>query len=94
MASRRRSTPVARRPWTYPLTFSTPASASTSGPCSEGVAPRLAARSTATLLAGGDKTGQDRWYEQQVPVAEDLYDEYLEALAKEGLLCSDSPDGH
>jgi hypothetical protein len=43
-------------------------------------------RRAAILLLGGDKTGQDRWYEQHVPVADDLYDEYLAALAKEGLL--------
>lgn len=43
-------------------------------------------RRAAILLLGGDKTGQDRWYEQQVPVADDLYDEYLAALTKEGLL--------
>jgi hypothetical protein len=43
-------------------------------------------RRAAILLLGGDKTGQDRWYEQHVPVADDLYDEYLAALTKEGLL--------
>ena len=44
------------------------------------------ARRAAILLLGGDKTGQDRWYEQHVPVADDLCDEYLAALMKEGLL--------
>ena len=43
-------------------------------------------RRAAILLLGGDKTGQDRWYEQHVTEADDLYDEYLAALAKEGLL--------
>jgi hypothetical protein len=43
-------------------------------------------RRAAILLLGGDKTGQDRWYEQHVPVADDLYDEYLAALTKEGLI--------
>jgi hypothetical protein len=43
-------------------------------------------RRAAILLLGGDKTGQDRWYEQQMPVADDLCDEHLAALAKEGLL--------
>lgn len=43
-------------------------------------------RRAAILLLGGDKTGQDRWYEQHGPVADDLYDEYLAALMKEGLL--------
>jgi hypothetical protein len=31
----------------------------------------------AILLIGGDKTGDDRWYESSVPVAEKLYDCYL-----------------
>lgn len=43
-------------------------------------------RRTAILLLGGDKTGQDRWYEVNVPIADVLYDRYLEALKKEGLL--------
>jgi len=34
----------------------------------------------------GDKTGDDRWYETNVPVADRLYDEHLEQLRKEGLL--------
>jgi hypothetical protein len=43
-------------------------------------------RRTAILLLGGDKTGQERWYEENVPRADALYDEYLEELEKEGLL--------
>lgn len=43
-------------------------------------------RRCALLLIGGDKTGNDRWYEQFVPVADRLYDEHLETLRKEGLL--------
>lgn len=35
---------------------------------------------------GGDKTGNDRWYEEYVPIADDLYDEYIDELRKEGLL--------
>ena len=41
---------------------------------------------TAILLIGGDKTGNERWYEQYVPVADALYDAHLEALQLEGLL--------
>ncbi len=41
-------------------------------------------RRTAILLLGGDKTGNDRWYDEQVPVAEDLYDEHLATLKREG----------
>jgi len=42
-------------------------------------------RRTAILLIGGDKTGDDRWYEAYVPLADRLYDEHLAALRKEGL---------
>ena len=38
----------------------------------------------ALLLIGGDKTGDDRWYERFVPIADRLYDEHLAALEKEG----------
>jgi len=33
---------------------------------------------------GGDKTGEDRWYETNVPLADRLYDEHLELMRKEG----------
>jgi hypothetical protein len=36
------------------------------------------------LLLGGDKTGQNRWYEVNVPIADELYDVHLEELRKEG----------
>ena len=38
------------------------------------------------LLLGGDKTGDNRWYEIHVPKADAIYDEYLEDLKEEGLL--------
>lgn len=39
------------------------------------------------LLLGGDKSGEwNAWYEWAVPVADDLYDEYLDKLRKEGLI--------
>ena len=41
-------------------------------------------RRCALLLMGGNKTGQHRWYEEHVPVAEKLYDVHLETLRKEG----------
>lgn len=41
-------------------------------------------RRCAILLIGGDKAGNDRWYEQFVPVADRLYDEHLETLRREG----------
>lgn len=40
-------------------------------------------RRSAILLLGGDKTGNDRWYEENVPVADHLYDVHLELLKKE-----------
>ncbi len=43
-------------------------------------------RRSAILLIGGDKTGDDRWYDVNVPVADRLYDEHLEQLRKEGLI--------
>ena len=41
---------------------------------------------TAILLLGGDKTGDDRWYEKFVPKADQLYDKHLSELKKEGRL--------
>jgi|SRR5271165_624001 len=41
-------------------------------------------RRCAILLLGGDKTGKDRWYEEFVPRADDLYERHLAALKKEG----------
>ena len=43
-------------------------------------------RRTSILLIGGDKTGNDRFYEEFVPLADDLYSEHLEELRKEGLI--------
>lgn len=40
----------------------------------------------AILLIGGDKTGDKRWYEVQVPIADKLYDVHIETLKKEGHL--------
>jgi hypothetical protein len=37
----------------------------------------------AILLTGGDKTGNDRWYEEFVPIADRLYEEHLVAREKE-----------
>jgi hypothetical protein len=43
-------------------------------------------RRCAILLLGSDKTGDNRWYEKNVPIADRLYDEHLEVLQKEGLI--------
>lgn len=32
---------------------------------------------SAILLLGGDKTGKERWYEENVPKADKIYDEHL-----------------
>lgn len=43
-------------------------------------------RRVAILLLGGDKTGDDRWYEEFVPVADRLYDAHSASLKREGLI--------
>lgn len=44
-------------------------------------------RRMAILLLGGDKSGEwNEWYEWAVPLADDLYDEYLQELRNEGLI--------
>lgn len=40
-------------------------------------------RRAAILLIGGTKEGDDRFYERMIPIADRLYDEHLEELAKE-----------
>ncbi len=40
-------------------------------------------RRTAILLIGGDKTGDERFYERMIPLADRLYDEHLAELSKE-----------
>ena len=51
-AKARRRTPVVIRSSTWAFTFSTPASANTTGVVSDDVAPRLASTNTATLFTG------------------------------------------
>lgn len=43
-------------------------------------------RRTAILLIGDEKKGDDRFYDKYVRIADDLYDEYIEELRKEGIL--------
>ena len=43
-------------------------------------------RRSAILLIGGEKTGDKRFYDRMIPIADDLYDAYLEELKKEGLI--------
>lgn len=43
-------------------------------------------RRMAILLIGGCKGGDDRWYEKFVPLADNLYDEHLDILVREGEL--------
>ena len=40
-------------------------------------------RRAAVLLIGGRKTGDDRWYDEYVPMADRLYDEHLDELREE-----------
>jgi hypothetical protein len=37
----------------------------------------------ALLLAGGDKTGDKRWYDKMIPLAEKIFAKHLETLEKE-----------
>lgn len=39
----------------------------------------------AVLLIGGNKTGDKRFYDRMIPIADDLFDIHLEELEKEGL---------
>ena len=43
-------------------------------------------RRSAILLIGGNKTGDNRWYDVFVPIADRFYDEHLAELRKEGLI--------
>lgn len=43
-------------------------------------------RRVGILLLGGDKTGDNRWYETHVPQADALYDRHLAQLQKERLI--------
>ena len=43
-------------------------------------------RRTAILLIGGNKVGDNRFYDRVIPIADQLYDTHLEELKKEGLL--------
>ncbi len=43
-------------------------------------------RRSAILLIGGDKTGDGRFYERMVPIADQLYDTYIDEISKEGLI--------
>jgi hypothetical protein len=38
----------------------------------------------AILLIGGDKTGYGRRYDVHVPIADQLYDDHLAQIAREG----------
>lgn len=43
-------------------------------------------RRTAILLIGGDKSGEKRFYDAMVPLADRLLDEHLQSLRDEGLI--------
>jgi len=43
-------------------------------------------RRLAILLIGGDKTGDGRFYDRMIPIADDLYDTHLRELKLEGLI--------
>lgn len=43
-------------------------------------------RRMAILLIGGDKTGDDDFYQRYIPIADNLYDQHLADLRREGLI--------
>jgi hypothetical protein len=43
-------------------------------------------RRCAISIIGGDKTGNNRFYDEYIPIADRLYDIYLEELRQEGLI--------
>jgi hypothetical protein len=43
-------------------------------------------RRTAILLIGGNKAGDDRFYERMIPIADRLYDEHIDQIRREGLI--------
>lgn len=43
-------------------------------------------RRRAILLIGGDKTGDDRFYDRIIPLADRLYDDHLQELHRKGLI--------
>ena len=43
-------------------------------------------RRSAILLIGGNKSGNPRFYEEYVPAADRLYDQYLDEIRREGLI--------
>jgi hypothetical protein len=47
---------------------------------------RFDPRRSAILLLGGDKTGNNGWDDENIPVADDRYDDYLRELKREGLI--------
>jgi hypothetical protein len=40
-------------------------------------------RRVAIILIGGDKTGDNRWYDVYVPIADRLYEEHLQQIGRE-----------
>ena len=43
-------------------------------------------RRIAILIIGGDKTRNNRWYKEFVPIADKLYDDHLNILCNKGLI--------
>ena len=43
-------------------------------------------RRSAILLLGGNKTGKARWYKENLPKADQLYNDHLNELTQEGLI--------
>ena len=46
-------------------------------------------RRVALLLVGSDKTGDDRWYEKNIPLADQIYDKLVAEIEEEELAKDD-----
>ena len=57
-----------------------------SSPDEVDAAGRKGTKFLAFLLIGGDKTGDDRFYQRFVPLADRLYDEHVKELKDEGAI--------
>ena len=42
-------------------------------------------RRVAILLLGGNKVGDNRWYARNVPIADNIYEQHIDAISREGL---------
>ena len=56
------------------------------GGVAQGLGQEVFAYTGGSHSSAETKAGNDRFYEEYVPMADDIYDEHLDALRKEGLI--------